>query len=80
MLGKREHGVTTISQFLSFFPSQQSIIYIIIELEVKEQGQDRVSNTRQKQTIKLELAKELPTSKIGINDLIVKHKNHSRKQ
>ena len=80
MLGKRERGVTTISQFLTFFPSQQSIIYIIVELDVEERGQDRVSSTRQKQTIKLELAEELPTSEIGINDLMVKQEDHSRKQ
>ena len=78
VLGKRECGVTTISQFLTFFPSQQSIIYIIVELEVEERGKYRVSSTRQKQAIKLELAEELPTSEIGINDLIVKQENHSR--
>ena len=49
-------------------------------MEVEEWGQDRVSSTRQKQTIKLKLAEELPTSEIGINDLIVKQEDHSRKQ
>ena len=37
VLGKRERCLTTISQFLTFFPGPQSIIYIIVELEVEEQ-------------------------------------------
>ena len=59
---------------------KQSIIYIIVELEFEERGQDRISRTSQKQMIKLKLAKELPTGKIGINDFIVKQKDHSRKE
>ena len=36
VLGKRERRVTTITQFLTFFPGPQSIIYIIVELEVED--------------------------------------------
>ena len=39
VLGKRERSVTTISQFLTFFPNPQSIIYIVIELEVEDHEQ-----------------------------------------
>ena len=43
-----------MSQFLSFFPSPQSIIYIIVELVVEECGQDGLLSPQQKQKIKEE--------------------------
>lgn len=36
ILGKKECSVDTISDFLSFFPTSQSIIYVIVELIIEE--------------------------------------------
>ena len=72
VLGKRERGVTTISQFQSFFPSPQSIIYIIVELVVEECGQDGLLSQRQKQKIKVEDPDLHTSDAIPNNDVIVK--------
>ena len=72
VLGKGERGVTTISQFLTFFPSPQSIIYIIVELEVEEQEQDRISNLSQKPSMKIELPNKHTTCEIATNETRVK--------
>ena len=72
VLGKRERCVTTISQFLTFFPGPQSIIYIIVELEVEEQEQDRISSLSQKPMMKLESANKHTTSEIATDDILVK--------
>ena len=36
ILGKKECSVDTISDFLAFFPTSQSIIYVIVELIIEE--------------------------------------------
>ena len=72
VLDNRERGVTTISQFLSFFPRPQLIIYIIVELVVEECGQDGLLSPRQKQKIKVEDPNPYTSDAILNKDMIVK--------
>ena len=72
VLGKRDCCDTTISQILTFFPGQQSIIYMIVDLVVEEQEHDRNSSLSQKPTMKIELAITHTTSEIVTDDILVK--------
>ena len=72
VLGKRERGVTTISQFLTFFPSPQSIIYIIVELEVEDPEQDRILSLSRKPSMKLESPNKHTTCEIATDETRVK--------
>ena len=72
VLGKRERGVTTISQFLSFFPSPQSIMYVIVELVVEKCRQDGPLSPQQKQKIKVEDPDLHTSDAIPNNDVIGK--------
>ena len=72
VLGKQERGVTMISQFLTFFPGPQSIIYIIVELEVEDQEQDRIPNLSQKPSMKLESPNKHTTCEIATDETGVK--------
>ena len=47
-------------------------MYIIVELDVEEQEQDRISNLSQKPTMKLESANKHTTSEIATADIPVK--------
>ena len=68
VLGKRERGVTIISQFLTFFPGPQSIIYIIVELEVEDLEQDRILSLSQKPSMKLESLNQHTTYEIATDE------------
>ena len=72
VLGKRERGVTTISQFLTFLPGPQSVIYIIVELEVEDQEQDRIPSLSQKPAMKLESPNKHTTCEIATDETQVK--------
>ena len=72
VLGKRERRVTTITQFLTFFPGPQSIIYIIVELEVEDYEQNRISSLSQKPFMKLESPKKHNTCEIATDETQVK--------
>ena len=72
VLGKRERGVTMISQFLTFFPGASGIIYIIVELEVGDQAQDWILSLSQKPLTKLESPNKHTTCEIATDETRVK--------